>query len=134
MRAAWLPTNENGGFYTPGKNYDLTKKLEVYQCYCEMIIESFPERPSVRELAKVARVGPTFAHQIIKEVDQYGGVLDPKDIRQHIKDEKSGRTEGVGCRTLSTVHETLLLSLHAENPCRPLSDYATQEEKARLQG
>ena len=62
LRPAFLPKNRNGGFYAPGKTYDLTKKLEVYQCYCELVDESFPNRPSVRTVAKKARVGVAFAH------------------------------------------------------------------------
>lgn len=124
LRPAWLPTNENGGFYTPGRQYDLAKKLEVFQVYCSLIEDDFPERPSVRIVAKKARVGPTFAHNIIKEIDRYGGVFDPMDIKEHQKSERLGRTEGVGCRTLTPVHETYLLSLHAENLARPLNNYA----------
>ena len=30
LRPALLPKNENGGYYAPGKTYDLAKKLEVY--------------------------------------------------------------------------------------------------------
>lgn len=124
LRPAWLPTNENGRFYTPGRQYDLAKKLEVFQVYCTLVQEDFPERPSVRVVAKQARVGPTFAHNIIKEIDRYGGVIDPLDLKEHQRNERLGRTEGVGCRSLSPVHETYLLSLHAENPARPLNNYA----------
>ena len=126
LRPAMLPKNKNGGYYSPGRTYDLTKKLEVYDIYCKMADESFPEKPSVRRLAERARVGTTFAHQIIKECDEYGGVLDPKDIQQHIKDQKEGRTEGVGLHSLSSEHEVFLLSLLCENPARPLHDYANK--------
>ena len=118
LRPAWLPTNENGGFYTPGRQYDLAKKLEVFQVYCNLVEEDFPERPSVRVVAKQARVGPTFAHQIIKEIDRYGGVLDPMDLKEHQKNERLGRTEGVGCRTLTPVHETFAIHERREDGVR----------------
>ena len=120
LRPAWLPTNENGGFYEPGKKYGLPKKLEVFQVYMELTIECFPDKPSIRDLAKRSKVGRAFASQIIKEVDQHGGVLDPEDIRQHRIDQREGRTDGVGCRSLSPEHEAYILALHAENPSRPL--------------
>ena len=107
---ATLPTNENGGYYTPGGTYGLSKKLEVYDVYLELIDETFPLRPSVRDVASRAKVSHQYAAKIMKETDKFGGVIDPKDLKQHKKDQRDGFV-GVGCRSLSVVHESYLLLL-----------------------
>ena len=60
LEAAWLPKNGNGGYYSPGKGYDLVKKLEVYDTHLDLVEEFHPDKPSTRQLAKAARVGQTF--------------------------------------------------------------------------
>ena len=124
LTPAWLPRNQNGGYYAPGKTHGLTKKrLEVYDTYCMLVEEHYPSKPSTRMLAKEARVGQTFALKIIQEVDEFGGVIDPADIKAA---KKEGRPTGVGCNTLTPVHEAYLLALHAINPCTPVHEYVKE--------
>ena len=117
---AWLPRNTNGGYYSPGKTHGLAKKLECYDLYCVLSEESYPNKPSTRLLAKQAHVGQTFARKIIQEIEEYGGVIDPEDIKAH---KKNKRDTGIGCRTLSTCHEAYLIALLISNPARTLEDY-----------
>ena len=109
LTPAWLPRNQNGGYYAPGKTHGLAKKLEVFDTYCTLVDANYPTKPSTRQLAKEARVGQTFALKIIQEVDEYGGVLDPADIKAA---KKLGKRTGIGCNTLTPTHEAFLLSLH----------------------
>ena len=105
LEASWLPTNEYGGFYDPGKYYNLARKLEVHEAFCLLADETYPERPTVRSVAEKSRVGPTYAHKIMKEIEAYGGVVDPEDLRKNKNVER-----GIGCHTLSATHEVFLLS------------------------
>ena len=79
----------------------------------------------MRKVAEMAKVSHQYASKVMDETDKYGGVIDPKDLRQAKKDEKEGY-EGVGCRSLTAVHEYYLLSLHASNPARPISNYISE--------
>ena len=106
---ASMPVNENGGYYAPGATYGLARKLEVHDVYCELIKKTFPIRPSIRQVAELSKVSHQYALKIMDETDRYGGVIDPKDLRQAKKDEKEGFV-GVGCRSLTAVHENYLLA------------------------
>ena len=55
----------------------------------------------------------------------YGGVIDPEDLKQARKDAMDGFV-GVGCRRFTAIHEYYLLSLHASNPARTLSNYVRE--------
>ena len=125
LSPASLPKNGNGGYYQPGATYNLSKKLDVFDAYSILSLKTHPNRPKVRDVASLAKVSHQYAYKVMKEVDKYGGVIDPEDLKA-AKKNKSENFFGVGCRTLSVAHESYLLSLHASNPARPLSDYVSE--------
>ena len=122
FRPAWLPLNQNGGYYSPGKRYELGRKLEVFDACCFAAEDTFPLKPSARVVAKEARVGYSYARKVIAEIEEFGGVIDPDDLKAA---QKEKHDSGVGCNTLMPAHETFLLALHAVNPGRPLSDHVS---------
>ena len=105
---ASMPINENGGYYTPGGTYGLGKKLEVHDVYCELMTITFPSRPTVRKVAEMAKVSHQYASKVMDETDKYGGVIDPKDLRQAKKDEKGWISV--------LVTGSLLIELQLESP------------------
>ena len=110
LSPAWLPKNENGGYYAPGKAND-------FDTYCQLAEETFPLKPSTRMLAKEARIGQTYTLKIIKEIEEYGGVLDPVDVKAAKKSKQ--QKSGIGCRSLTPVHEAFL-SFWKQMRCAPI--------------
>ena len=115
--------NRNGGYYHPGTMYDLPKKMEVADIYIEMYWELFPLQPSRRRVAEKARVSPSFAERVIRELTESGNVLDPESMKL-----TWDKRRGVGA-ALSTEEEIFLLSLRLESPERPNIDYIRQLEE-----
>jgi transposase len=110
--------NANGGFYHPGRMYDLRTKLEVGQVYVSLFAENYPTRPSIRAVAKEAKVERTYASKVVEEFVLTGTLIDPETIKQERLDER------VPTFHLSVEEEIFLLSLHTENPARPNFYYA----------
>ena len=108
--------NTHGGFYENGKAKPLEEKARVAQKYIEMK-EGNP-RLSIRELAKEAKVSPSFAGKVVKEFES-GRLIDPNN--KHSK--PPGCKPKFGSRPLSVEDECVLLELRAENHQRPLIDY-----------
>jgi hypothetical protein len=115
--------NENGGYYHPGTMYDLPKKMEVADIYIEMYWELFPLQPSRRRVAAKARVSPSFAERVIRELTENGHVLDPESMKL-----SWNKARGV-VASLSTEEEIFLLALRLEAPERPNLDYIRQLEE-----
>ena len=78
LSPASLPVNGNGGYYLPGATYGLARKLEVQDVYLDMVQSTYPNKPSIRQVASVAKVSHQYVSKIIDEIEKYGGVIDPK--------------------------------------------------------
>jgi hypothetical protein len=63
-----LQQNQNGGFYQPGRMYDLPRKFGVGQTYLQLWQLSFPARPSASELARESNVGWEYADKVIWKI------------------------------------------------------------------
>ena len=116
-----IHTNENGGLYQNGRWYDLPKKVEIHQAYFNLLAQTYPEQPTTKAVAKHAKVSEAFARKVLKEIEHYGEVIDPKELTYIRKEYDPNK--GAGSRSLLPEHEMFLLSLRSENPCRPLSNY-----------
>ncbi len=112
--------NENGGFFQPGRMYQLPRKTEVAEMYLDLLEERYPLRPTVNETAIYSKVSWGFANQVITELKALGVVVDPEVLRQ-----KKDNVVGPG-QKLSTVHEMFLLGLRTLDPARPLYSYVQE--------
>ena len=112
--------NQNGGYYHPGTMYDFAKKTEVAAIYMEMYWSMYPMKPSRERVAAKARVSPSYAETVIRELTETGHVLDPEELKL-----KWNRKKGIGA-FLTTEEEIFLLSLRLEAPKRPSTDYIHQ--------
>jgi transposase len=112
--------NENGGFFQPGRMYQLPKKTEVARIYLDLLELRYPLRPTVNETAIYSKVSWGFANMVIVELKALGAVMDPEVIRK-----KKDNVVGPG-QKLSTVHEMFLLSLRTLDPSRPLYSYVNE--------
>jgi transposase len=110
--------NRNGGFYHPGVLYDHRIKMEVGHAYISIFQENYPTPPTIKAVAEKARVGRTYATQVIEELLATGTLIDPRIIKQHRQDERVPHFH------LSIQEELFLLSLWAERPSRPNDSYA----------
>jgi hypothetical protein len=63
--------NNNGGFYQPGRMYQLPWKTKVADVYPEYY-------PSMNKTAKLSKVSWGFANLVITKLKAIGAVLDPK--------------------------------------------------------
>ncbi len=115
--------NSNGGYYHPGTMYDLPKKTEVADIYMEMYWELYPMKPSRERVAAKARVSPSYAETVIRELTETGHVLDPEELKL-----QWNKKIGIGA-FLTTEEEIFLLSLRLESPERPNIDYIRQLEE-----
>ena len=95
----------------------MPKKLEISYLYLDLCYESYPERPSQRELAVRAKISPTYARKIILELTNTGSLTDPEVTNSERVREKEKSLY------LDPAEELFLLALRAENPARPNSDY-----------
>ena len=112
--------NSNGGFYHPGRLYDLRTKMHVGHAYVSLFQENYPIRPSIRAVAKKAKVDRAYASKVIDELVLTGTLIDPDTIKQQRLAER------VPAFHLSIEEEIFLLSLRVENPARPNYSYAQE--------
>jgi hypothetical protein len=112
--------NGNGGFCHPGRMRDLRTKMNVGQAHVSLFQENHPTRPSIRAVAKKAKVGKRHALKVIDELVLTGTLIDSDTMKQDRLDEK------VPTFHLSVEEEIFLLSLHTENPARPNVSYAKE--------
>ena len=120
--SAGLDCNQNGVFFVNGKEYGTGKKAEVEMVYWRMMGEN-GEAPSCRRLAKEAGVGRTYAHKIIKEVKERGGIAPVEELKVERMDKQK---MGVGVHCLSLVEQQYLLQLRVEEPTRSNDSYVAQ--------
>jgi hypothetical protein len=70
--------NENGGYFQPGRIYQIPKKIKVAEIYLGLLEVRYPLRPSVNEVASMARVGWDYANMVIRELKYLGFIQDPE--------------------------------------------------------
>jgi hypothetical protein len=99
---------------------NLPKNMEVTEIYIEMYWTMFPVQHSCRRVAAKARVSPSYAETVTRELSETGHVLDPE-----IMNQAWNKPRGIGV-LLSTEEEIFLLSLHLEAPKCPNMDYIRQ--------
>ena len=111
--------NKNGGFYHPGREYDFSKKLHVWDCFVSLLFELHPRQPSIDKVAKTAKVSWDFAKKVMEEVKRTGSISDPT-----INDDGDLRHN----RGSVLTHEesVFLLALRVEDPHRSNLDYIEQ--------
>ena len=109
--------NSNGGFYHPGRQYDFSKKLQVWNCYICLFFENYPKEPSTLMVANKTRVSWDYAKKVLDEVQLTGELQDPTinmldgDLRQ--------KKESI----LTHEESVFLLSLQVEDRHRSNLDY-----------
>ena len=94
-----------------------------FKAFYNLFSEMYPMKPPTISVVKRAKVSEAFARKVLKEVERYGEVIDPKEINFIQKELDPNFPKGAGGRTLLPEHKIFLLSLRSENPCRPLSSY-----------
>ena len=86
--------NKNGGFYECGRFYNLAKKRQVARAFLELQEELSPLEPTIRKVAKKAKVGWDYAKKVVMELAVHSGfighLVDPAVIH-HAKTSSQGR-------------------------------------------
>ena len=77
-----LLENQNGGFFQPGRMYDLPRKFAVGQIYLQLLEFSFPAIPTALQLARESNVGWGYAAKVISEIHLHDEIIDPAVIRR----------------------------------------------------
>eukprot|EP00978_Attheya_sp_CCMP212_P032327 scaffold125706_cov56-Attheya_sp.AAC.3 len=114
-QAAGVSTNQNGGYYKSGCSVSLVKKLRITDIYTSLQSDE-GNKVTYRMLAKHAKCSRGFAGKIIKEIEEYGGVVDPSLKKKNCQ-------TGIGSRCLTGDNIHIILRLRQENPARSLRDY-----------
>jgi hypothetical protein len=112
--------NDNGGYYQPGRMYQLPKKIKVAEIYLGLMEARYPLRVSITEVAHMARVGWDYARLVVHELEFHGFIQVPERSRR-----AKNHVLGPG-QKLSTVHEMFLLCLRTLDPARPLYSYVQE--------
>lgn len=111
-------TNNNGGLYVKGRWYSHTQKIEVANKFLKMFVEDVKNNvPTVKTVAKSAKVSPFFARKVMNEIKEIGDILDPLIIK--ITQQANNNSSGV---KLNIEERKYLLDLRADRPGRPNYD------------
>jgi hypothetical protein len=108
--------NGYGGFFQPGRKYELRDKLRVAEIVGDEEERYFPAPVNATRVARRAQVGWHFAKKVMDELELGGVVLDPAFHKPDKGDKKV-------CGELGKVHEFFLLALRAEKPRRSNLQY-----------
>jgi transposase len=114
----WI--NEKGGYFQPGRMYQLPKKIKIAEIYLVLLEVRYPLHPSVMEVSDLGKVSWRFANLVISELRALGAVGDP-ELHRRVKNNVLGPGQ-----KLSTVHEMFLLCLRTLDPARPLYNYVQE--------
>ena len=109
-----LRQNQNGGYFQPGRMYNLPRKFGVGQTYLQLWQLSFPTRPTASELARESNVGWEYADKVISETHLHNEIIDPAEIRLGKSIQR-----GVG-NDLTPEENMFLLSLRVESQIDPI--------------
>ena len=106
--------NVNGGYYRRGVAKTLVEKIDVAGKWIEMSNDC-ENIPSIRALAKSAKVSRIFATKVVDELKE-GQIIDPKSL---VKDIPRGK----GSKSITDEDGVILLRMRSENNQRSLQDY-----------
>ena len=109
--------NDIGRYFRPGLPYDCITKCHVADIYVQCILEIFPRPPPVSMVSKKAGVSFKFAQKCINEIEHWGDVIDPGELKETRLKNTTMSSK------LGPVEEMCLLSLRAEEPRQPNLDY-----------
>ena len=111
--------NTNGGYYHPGKEYDFSRKLHVWDCFISLLFQLHPQQPSIAKVAREAKVSWDFAKKLVEEVKKNGCIIDPtiNNDGDHRHDRGS---------ILTHEESIFLLALRVEDPHRSNLEYIEQ--------
>lgn len=120
-----MEVNLNGGFFKHGVRYTMEKKLEVLQTFLELQRAADNDyhqngRLKTRQVAEAAKVSVGYAHRVISEYLETGGLLDPNVAKEDLRETRRQYTK------ISPLDTIVLLSLRAENDQMTLLEYQTK--------
>jgi hypothetical protein len=72
--------NKKGGYFQPGRMYQLPKKIEVAEIYLGLLEVSYPTHPTIKEVANLGKVSWHIVNQVILELKVSGAVQDPESL------------------------------------------------------
>jgi len=107
--------NGNGGYYRHGVAKTLVEKIDVAAKWIEMSNDG-DNIPSIKALAKAAKVSWNFASKVVDELLKEGQIIDPKSL---VKDIPRGK----GSKSITDEDGVILLRMRSENNQRSLQDY-----------
>eukprot|EP00978_Attheya_sp_CCMP212_P031292 scaffold117710_cov54-Attheya_sp.AAC.4 len=83
---AGVSKNKNGGYYKSGCSAYLVEKKRISDMYRYTSLQSEGNKVTYRMLTKHAKCSRGFAGKIIiKEVEEYGGVVDPSSKKKRCR-------------------------------------------------
>jgi transposase len=120
-----MDTNRNGGYFSNGNPYDMSKKMEVLSAYFE---EQRDEPADIAEAARIpkinveavaerARCSVGYAHKVITEYLMTGGIQDPKIATQQLARSRRLRAK------IGPEESIFLLACRADDDQQTLVDY-----------
>ena len=116
--------NLEGGYYQRGAPHTYERKLHVIDTWRRLRNEMAPVRPSIVLLSQEAKISWNFTKKCVNEFEELGFVQDPyPNAIQRLDDNQQHRK-------ITQEMEVFLLSLHSENPTRPLWNYAVELNNA----
>ena len=63
-------------------SYDYIFKCKVADKYFQCLQEKYPEAPTVSYVAEKAGVSHGYAQKVMDEMDTFGDVIDPEEIKE----------------------------------------------------
>jgi len=120
---AIVVTNNNGGLFVKGKRYSHVKKLEVANKFFELFVSNLENPPTVKAVAKSAKVSAFFARKIMNEIKILGDIVDPSIIKKY---QRTKNKCGKGSVKLELRDRKYILVLRTEKPERPNYNYVQE--------
>ena len=114
--------NKQNGAYIHGKKYNHDKKLEVAAAIKEAQCNQFylaEPKINISAIQRQCKVGWHFVKKVEKELEEYGRVLHPEEVRRKNEDE----CLGPGSKTLDEMDVFAILQLYHDEPSRNLRSY-----------
>ena len=112
-----IATNKNGGIYTRGRAYDISKKSDVLTTYFQLCDHNPQQLPDSRTVAKLTKVSHTFVNKILQEFEVFGHLEDPRRAESRVNARRRQITK------INAEAALYLLALRYENNLRPLYSY-----------
>jgi hypothetical protein len=115
--------NRNGGYYEPGKQYELSRKVRVAELYLSRSMDEGGGRPNISKLATDCNVGRAFVTKIEGELYAEGRVIPPDEIKLNMV---NNRQLGAGSISLDPEDCFVLYQLYRKQPTRSLKSYVRE--------